>query len=69
MSEPKDTINNVPTADATGKDACAINELIGPLDEVSCQSRKSHHKIKTLQHNKESVMEKLKLLLTTQELN
>ena len=47
----------------------AIKELIGPLEEVSCQTCKPHHKIKTFKYNEESVMEKVKLLLTTQELN
>ena len=47
----------------------AIKELIGPLEEVSCQTCKPHHKIKTFKYNEESVMEKVKLLFTTQELN
>ena len=84
VSEPKDTITNVPTAYATGKDQDvvrwlesvqwktsylmkikslsdavrfrerAIKELIGPLKEVSCQTRKPHHKIKTFKYNEES---------------
>ena len=97
VSEPKDTITNVPIADATGKDVVrwlesvqwktsylmkikslsdavrlrerTIKELIGPLEEVSCQTCKPHHKIKTFKYNEESVIEKVKLLLTTQELN
>ena len=46
-----------------------IKELLGPLEEVSCQTCKPHHKIKTSKYNEEPVMEKVKLLFTTQELN
>ena len=47
----------------------ATKELIGLMEEVPCQKYNPHHKIKTFQYNEESVMEKVILLLTTQELN
>ena len=56
-------------SDAVRLRARAIKELIGPLEEVSCQTCKPHHKIETFKYNEESVMEKVKLLFTTQELN